>query len=136
VSRNLDLARQLYEVWNREGVGMFESLRDRIAPEVESVEPPEFPGAGAHTGVEEWRAAMERQLEGWDRIVFEPQEFFESGDRVMVEARVVTRGRSTQLETEFTIFHVITVLNGRVTRFMSFFRRDLAHAELARNVSS
>jgi len=130
MSQNIDLLRRVYDAWNREGLEAFETLRDCMDPAVESVEPPEFPGGGTYIGVEAWRAAMTHQLEGWDKIQFEPHQFLENDDKVMAATRVLTRGRSTQIETEWVIFHVMTVRQDRIVRFMSCFQRTPALEEL------
>jgi ketosteroid isomerase-like protein len=121
-SRKLAVLRQLYDTWNQEGLGLFETRRELFDPDVEFREPPEFPGAGTYRGVEEWRAAMSRQLEGWERIEFEPDEVVESGDAVFCAVRVRTLGKETRIETERLIFHVWTVRESRLARCHVFFR--------------
>lgn len=130
MSRNVELLRRFYEVWNREGLETSETFRDHLDPAVEFREPPELPGAGTHRGVEEWRAAMSRQLEGWERILFEPDEFLENRDEVFATVRVRTLGRETQIETERVIFHVWTIRQDRIVRCHVFFERAPALAEL------
>jgi ketosteroid isomerase-like protein len=131
MSRNVALVRQLYDTWNREGLGFFETARELLDPELEFREPPEFPGAGTYRGVDAWRSAMSRQLEGWDRIRFEPDEFLESGDKVFCAVRARTLGKETQLETERPIFHVWTVRENRILRCRVFFERAAALSDAA-----
>jgi ketosteroid isomerase-like protein len=134
MSRNVDLLRRLYETWNREGLGFFETAHEFLDPAVEFREPPEFPGAGTYRGVEGWRAAMGRQLEAWERILFEPDEFLESGNRVFATVRVRTLGRETQIETERVIFHVVTIRDERILAMRVFFERAPALRELGLEV--
>jgi ketosteroid isomerase-like protein len=127
---NTDLLRRFYDAWNREGLDAFETLAELTAPDVEFTEPPDFPDGGTHHGVEEWRAAMARQLEGWQQIEFEPDEFVESGDRILAAVRARTLGRATDIETERLIFHVVTIGDGRVLRWHVFFDREAALKDL------
>jgi ketosteroid isomerase-like protein len=131
MSQNTALLRRLYATWNEQGLGFFEAARDRLDPDIEFQEPPEFPGGGTHHGIEGWRSAMAAQLEGWDRIVFEPDEFLESGDEVFSVVRVRTLGKETRIETEQVIFHVATIREGKVRRMRVFFDRASALAALA-----
>jgi ketosteroid isomerase-like protein len=126
MSRKVDLLRRLYETWNREGLGFFETADEFLDPAVEFREPPEFPGAGTHRGVEGWRAALARQFEAWERIRFEPDEFLESGNDVLATVRVRTLGRETQIETERIIFHVVRIRDDRILSMHVFFERALA----------
>jgi ketosteroid isomerase-like protein len=130
MSRNVALLRRLYDTWNQEGLGFFETARELLDPAMEFREPPEFPGAGTYRGVEGWRTAMSQQLEGWERILFEPDEFLESGDKVFCAVRVRTLGKETQIETERVIFHVVTIREHRILRLRVFFERTPALAEL------
>jgi ketosteroid isomerase-like protein len=130
MSRNARLLRRLYDIWNQEGLGFFETARELLDPAMEFREPPEFPGAGTYRGVEGWKAAMSQQLEAWERILFEPDEFLESGDEVFCAVRVRTLGRETQIETERLIFHVVTVREDRIFRLCVFFERAPALREL------
>lgn len=130
MSRNVDLLRRLYDTWNREGLGFFETAREFLDPDVEFREPPEFPGGGTYRGVEGWRAAMSRQLEAWEHVLFEPDEFLESGDHVFCALRVRTLGKETQIETERVIFHVVTIRQNRILAMRVFFERAPALREL------
>lgn len=130
MSRNVALLRHLYETWNREGLGFFEAADELLDPAVEFREPPEFPGAGVYRGVGGWRAAMARQLEAWERILFDPEEFLESGDKILATVRVRTLGKETQIETERIIFHVATIQEDRIHRMHVFFERAPAVADL------
>jgi ketosteroid isomerase-like protein len=134
MSRNVALLRRLYEIWNQEGLGFFEAARDLLHPDIEFREPPEFPGAATYRGPDEWRAAMSQQLEGWERIRFEPDEFLESGDAVFCAVRARTFGKQSRIETERPIFHVWTVREHRVLRCDVFFERGPALRQLGLEV--
>ena len=130
MSRNVALLRRLYDTWNQEGLGFFEIAREFLDPAIEFREPQEFPGAATHRGIEAWRTAMSQQFEGWERILFEPDEFLERGDEVFCALRVRTLGKETQIETERLIFHVVTIREDRILRLRVFFDRTPALAEL------
>jgi ketosteroid isomerase-like protein len=128
--RNVELLRRWYETWNSQGLETFEIFREHLDPAMEFREPSEFPGSGTFRGVEEWRASMSRLFEAWEQIVFEPEEFLESGDKVFATVRVRTVGRATGIETERVIFHVLTIRHERVVHWQLFFERAAALREL------
>jgi ketosteroid isomerase-like protein len=62
----------------------------------------------------------------------EPQEILEEGDRILVVAHVVARGRGSGIEVDGTAFHVWTVADDRAVRFEVYLDREQALAALRR----
>ncbi len=59
---------------------------------------------------------MESFASYWDEIRFEPQEYIEAGDQVIVVARLVGRGKSSGIEVERTWAYVWALRAGRALR--------------------
>jgi ketosteroid isomerase-like protein len=51
--------------------------------------------------------------EAWDEWLFEPQEFLDAGDRVVVSGRILGKGEASGVRVELDTTHVWTIRNGR-----------------------
>ena len=95
-SENLEIVKRGFAAFNQDGV---EGILPFVHPEFESTTPPELasePGTySGHEGVRRW---FDSFYEVMDEISFEPREFHEVGERVVVETTLRARGRSTGLE--------------------------------------
>ena len=104
---NVDIVRRLYEGWLRGDPGL-----DKLDPEISMVESATLPGAVSAYGLE----AVERYLRSfakhWEQIGFEPQEYIDAGEQVVVVARLVGRGKKSGVEVTRTWAYVWT-LRGR-----------------------
>ena len=61
-----------------------------------------------------------------DEIRFEPQEFIDAGDRVVVPARLVARGRDTGIEAVQHLTMVWTLRDGRAIGCETYATKDEA----------
>jgi ketosteroid isomerase-like protein len=129
MSENLDLVRSIYAAWER---GDFSSA-EWADPEIEFLfadgpEPSSWKGlAGMAEG---WRDF----LSTWEEFLAEAEEFCEiDSERVLVLLHNSGRGKRSGLEVEqmswkaANLFHV---RKGKVTRFVNYFDRDRALADL------
>src|SRR6476660_5133037 len=53
------------------------------------------------------------QMQAFERMWIEPEEFIDAGDVVVVPVRFGGRARNTGIDVEFSYVHVITLQNGR-----------------------
>ena len=56
------------------------------------------------------------QSEAFETVSFEPLQFLDAGDRVLVTVRIGGRGRHTGIDLEFERVHVWTYRSGKVLR--------------------
>lgn len=93
---------RFYEVFN--AGGGLEAFRQFVAPGFVYRTRGEFPGGGTFT----LEAALERvrSSEVLEDLRWEPQEFIDAGDRVVVVLRQVGRGRSSQAAIDNSVTHV------------------------------
>ncbi len=125
---NVDVVRRLYELWNRRAFAVAIELYD---PEIEyariGAEVPDF--AGAWTGVDEMRSAVRDYMSTWDDYQYEPQEFHDIGDRVLVRERHKGRGKRSGVAVDHDVGAVFTLQGGRVVRLIQYW--DFAEARKA-----
>lgn len=112
---NVDVIRSIYDDWLRG-----EIAADRFDPEMAMVESRTLPGAHSAHGIDAVRRYMESFARYWDEIRFEPQEYIEAGDQVIVVARLVGRGKSSGIEVERTWAYVWTLRAGKALRMEGY----------------
>jgi ketosteroid isomerase-like protein len=133
MSENLDLVRSVYAAWER---GDF-SAGGWMHPEIECVIV-DGPAPGRWVGVVAMAVAWRDFLSAWDDWRVEMEGYRElDGERVLVLERRSARAKKSGLEigqsvgkthsTGASIFHVHA---GRVTKFITYFDRDRALADL------
>ena len=64
--------------------------------------------------------------EGFEDVLYTPEEFTDLGDQVLVRARRTGRGAASGAAVEEQQFHLFDVADGRVVRFRSFLSGDKA----------
>jgi uncharacterized protein len=75
--------------------------------------------AGVRSWLEDWGAA-------WAEWSFEPQEFIDAGERVVVVAHVIAKGRGSGVEVDRQDGLLYTVRNGELVRLDYYNSRDQA----------
>jgi ketosteroid isomerase-like protein len=129
VSANLDLVRSLYAAWER---GDFSSV-EWAHPEIEYVIA-DGPDPGSWTGVAGMTEAFRVLVSTLAEFRVEADEYREVDDeRVLVHVRWSGRGKTSGLEVgqiRATGVHLFHVRGGKVTRFVFYFDRERALADL------
>ena len=99
----------------------------------EWLEPGQSLLGGPHRGFDEVLRAIETQLEVFDELTIEPEEFQVHGDYIAVPVRQRARGGASGIEVEIRIGHLWTVRDGKASRLEVFAAREDAHkaAEVA-----
>ncbi|MBK9976174.1 MAG: nuclear transport factor 2 family protein [Planctomycetes bacterium] len=109
---------QAYAALNRNDVAAF--VKD-FDPQVERIEPADFPGNGIYLGVEAVMAHVRHHRGNWAEGSCAPQRFIAAGDKVVALVDVNVR---LQHETEWRqgrVVDVFTFRNGKVVQFRTFF---------------
>jgi ketosteroid isomerase-like protein len=111
---NIAIVRRCFEGWNRQDTSVVEALSH---PDVEidlsarSLNPDVYRG---HSGVER---LISEVLEIWEEFAFEPEEFVDAGDRVVVIVRARGRGKGSGATADQRIGQVWTLRDGKVAHF-------------------
>jgi len=128
-SANLELVRSIYADWEQ---GDFSSA-EWAHPQIEYVYA-DGPSPGSRTGLAGMAVGWRDWLSAWEGLRVEVDEFRQLDDeRVLVLARFAGRGKTSGLEFAeiqpqgANVFHV---RDGKVTRFVVYWDRDRALADL------
>lgn len=119
---NADFVRKLYAAFGR---GDINCILENLDPAVEWVSNGDaelIPWGGRRNGISGAASFFQSLADNLDFDAFEPREFFESGDTVIVigrtRARVKNRGGGI-FDCEWA--HVFTLRNGKLARFHEFY---------------
>jgi ketosteroid isomerase-like protein len=111
------------EVYQAFGRGDIPALLDLLADEVDwkVVGSPRIPYSGLRRNAQEVARFFEEVAQADDIHVFEPREFIDAGESVVVLGfeRSTARVEGTTFESEWV--HVFTVRHGKVTRWRGFY---------------
>jgi ketosteroid isomerase-like protein len=118
---NVEVIRAIHEEWLRGGLAL-----DMFDPEMAMVESNTLPGAASAYGIDAVQKYMESFAKYWDEIRFEPQEYIEAGEQVVVIARLVGRGKSSGVEVRRTWSYVWTLRGRKALRMEGYADRDEA----------
>jgi ketosteroid isomerase-like protein len=123
---NVEAARRGFEALEREGV---EGFLEFIDPEFETTTPPELTVEPAtYRGREGLRRYFESFYEIMEEVRFEPEEFIDAGEQVVIPARLVARGRDTGIEAVQQLVMVWTIRHGKGLRVETYATREEALA--------
>src|SRR4051812_7957091 len=101
---NVEIVRSIYEGWLRGDMRL-----DKLDPEMAMFESTTLPGAASAVGIDAARRYLESFTKYWAEIRFEPEEYIDAGDHVVVVARLVGRGKSSGVAVERAWAYVWTV---------------------------
>jgi ketosteroid isomerase-like protein len=91
-----------------------------LAEDFEWHEPAQAFHTGTHRGFDVIRQRLEEQLEVFDELTIEPEEFHEYGELIAVPVRQRARGEASGLELEIRIGHLWRVRDGKIARLDVF----------------
>jgi ketosteroid isomerase-like protein len=128
-SANVELVRAIYAAWESGGFNSAEWAH----PEIEFVIV-DGPSPGSWTGLAGMAEGFRDWLSAWENLRVEADQYRELDDeRVLVLVRNIGRGKTSELElgqlrsTGASVFHV---RGGKVTRYVIYFDRERALADL------
>jgi len=108
---NVDLVRRFYEFLNAED---FDACSELLAPEFELTQP-SLPDGGVYRGPKGFLRWAHGLVEAWGRVRWEPEQFLDGGESVVVRVRVVASGSYTGIEQVANRFQVIRVRSRQIT---------------------
>jgi ketosteroid isomerase-like protein len=111
---NLEIVKKGYEALARGG---FEDWLPYFDSEFEMTTPPDLASEpGTYRGQEGVRRWWEEFYEAMDEVRLEPHDFLAVGEYVVVPFEIVTRGRTTGLETRMRAVQVWHLRDGKAIR--------------------
>ena len=114
-AENVEVVRSLYEDWLRGDMGF-----DRLDPEISMVESDALPGAVSARGIDAVKRYIESFAKYWEEVRFEPEEFIDAGDSVVVVARLVGRGKRSGIEVTHRWAYVWTVRGDKALSMVGY----------------
>ena len=117
---NVDIVRRCYEAWNR---GDWDGVIAFAHPDIEWYTPREDPDWGSYRGHDGLRRFWTDWAEAVGRLRFEPEEFIDAADHVVVVTRRRGRGTQSGLEIEDRVIQVVTMRDGKGTCVREFYDR-------------
>lgn len=128
-AENLELVRRAYQVINsigRTGSDFVDpqplapDLWAHLAPDFEIHERPDLPDAKVYRGRDEATGFWRKTQELFAEIQWEPLEFIDLGDTIVVDVRVVAQGRGGDVPIEADEANVFWFRDGLLARLAAF----------------
>ena len=114
---NLTIVRAIHEALAR---GESPATLGLLHPDIEYVNPPGAVEPGTRRGIAAYDDAMRSMHESFDDVRIEVREIIDAGEKVVVLATFIARGRSSGAQRQHDDGYVWTVRNGRATSFEWF----------------
>jgi ketosteroid isomerase-like protein len=113
---NVEIVRRGYEHYNRTGEPDYNLLDPEIVYDVSrrTFDPGVYHG---HDGVREFQALIREQ---WATMRFDPAEFVDLGDEVVVSVRLVGVGKDSGVETTAKAGHLWIFRKGKIVQLTTF----------------
>jgi ketosteroid isomerase-like protein len=116
--------------------GQDETVRGLMHPDVEIYSEPGMINAGTFHGFDGFKAWTRQWEEAWQEITYEPVEFIEVDESLLVVAvRVTGKGAGSGLEIDRTFSYLYEIKAGRATRLHLYDNADKA-LEAARAIQA
>ncbi len=123
---NIAATQKLFAAFGAQDIpGILEHVNDNIV--IEFYGPEVIPYAGTYTGMAQARGFFETVLSSVDIHEFVPEEFLADADKVVVTGRLRLTARSTGRDIVSDFVHVITLQNGKWSRFRDFMNTTEAY---------
>ena len=122
-AQHVAVAKRMYDARNR---GDVDAVLAECDPDVEWY--PHLATLGGkpisgHQGVREYMASLG---EDWEFFRHEPEDFIDLGEQVVAFLHTFARGKSSGIDVDVQVGHLISFKNGKVLRYVSYHDRDEA----------
>jgi ketosteroid isomerase-like protein len=124
VSENVDVLREAFEVFGREGA---EGLLRFAHPDLEIYTEPGLINTGTYHGHEEFLAWSAQWMDAWENFSNEPREFIEVGDSIVVIPLLQkATGKGSGIEVEMELVYLVEMRDGKASRLHLYVDKDRA----------
>ncbi len=120
---NVELVRRGHEAFRDSGE---EAIFEFLHPEIDLTPIEELLDAGTFHGHDGVHRFFQTLREAFGDFTWEPQEFLDQGDHVVVATRFVAEGRGSGAPVEAMIYNVWTVRQGKAVRVRGYGSRSEA----------
>jgi ketosteroid isomerase-like protein len=112
-SDDVERLRRGYAAFNEGGV---DAVINWLAPEIEVSDRQSGPDRETRHGIAGIVQLFVSNMEAFDRLQFEPEEFIDAGEHILVVLRQRAHGRGSGIEVEGRVVHLWTMHAGRPIR--------------------
>jgi hypothetical protein len=120
---DVERLRGAYQAFNEGGV---EAILERLAPEFQVRDRESAPDRQTRYGKEGIKQLFDSYMEAFDALGFEPEEFIDAGDQIVVSLHQRIRGKGSGAEVVARIAHVWTMRGGAPFRLRIFADKEKA----------
>ena len=124
-SVEIEALRKAYAAFNRNDIP---ATVEALDPNIEWVEPAEFPGGGTYHGHQGVMTYLSQSRAAWAEVISEPEKFIISGDKVVVFVHARVRPKDGTEWQEVRLADVYTFKKGWVVQMRAFADRSQALA--------
>jgi ketosteroid isomerase-like protein len=117
-----EIIRRVYEALNRRD---WDAVLHDMHQDVE-LTTQRGPTPGTRQGHKQVQEFVEDQFAPFDKLRMEPEEFFESGDQLVVYVRIRSQPRGGTVDMEVRIGHLWTIRDGTILSLKTFAVREEA----------
>jgi uncharacterized protein len=114
--QNVEIVQQIFDAFSKRDM---KAALAPMHPEIEWVTPPGAPNPSWH-GHDGVRSSLTEWTGSFDSFRFEPLEFIDADDRVLVDVALSVRGRESDVDIRSHQFQVWTLSEGKVIRMEMF----------------
>ena len=118
---NVELVRRGHEAFRDSGE---EAIFEYLDADIDVTPVEDLLDTGTFHGHDGFRRFFQTMREAFGDFTWEPQEFLDQGDHVVVATRFVAEGRGSGAPVEAMIYNVWTVQQGKAVRVRGFLSRS------------
>jgi ketosteroid isomerase-like protein len=120
---HIAVARRMYDARN---CGDVDAVLAECDPDVEWHPHLATLGGKPILGLAALREYLASLKQDWESFHHEPEEFFDLGDKIVAFLHTSARGKSSGIDIDVRVGHVLTFRNGKVLRSVTYLDRDEA----------
>jgi ketosteroid isomerase-like protein len=115
--------RGAYAAFNR---GDIEAAVEPLDPQIEWIEPAEFPGGGSYHGREGVRRYLTQSRAAWAEVISEPERFISARNRIVVFVHARVRPKESNEWQDVRLADVYSIRDGKAIEMRAFADRQEA----------
>jgi uncharacterized protein len=123
LAQTIAALRAAYAAFNR---GDIDAAVESLDPNIQWIEPAEFPGGGAYHGRAGAKHYLVQSRAAWAEVISEPERFIPAGDRIVVFVHARVRPENSNEWQEVRLADVYTFRNGKAIQMRAFADRQQA----------
>ena len=121
IAKAVTLLRGAYAAFNR---GDIDSAVSDFDPNIEWIEPPEFPGGGTYQGREGAKRYLTQSRAGCRHVISDPVKFIPAGDRIVVFVHARVLPKQNDQWQHIDLADVYTFKAGKAVAMRAFAHRE------------